>query len=88
MAKRSTHRTIVWDLGRMAEQLHAVLLVVPQHGGMVQEALLCDSLSIPTELDITKAVVCNSNDANQKQIECREKPGEVCKQKNLLQVTL
>ena len=74
VTRRSTHRAIVWDLGRMAEQLHAILLVVPQHGGVVQEALLCDSLSIPTKLDITKAVVCNSNadntDANQKQLEC------------------
>ena len=65
----------------MAEQLHAVLLVVPQHGGMVQEALLCDSLSISTKLDITKAVVCNGNaDHNVvNQIEFT-----FCKQKSLL----
>lgn len=42
----------------MTKQAHALLLKIPEHGGVVQEALLSDGLSVPAKLDITKTVIC------------------------------
>ena len=42
----------------MLEQLHSPVLVVPQEGGVMQEALLGDGLCITAKLDIAKAVIC------------------------------
>lgn len=59
--KCMTYCTIVWDLGWVAEQAHASWLIVPQHGGVVQKALLGDGLSISAKFDITKAIICNGS---------------------------
>lgn len=54
----NTHCSVIRNLGRMLEQLHSLVLVVPQEGSVMQEALLGDGLRIATKLDITKAVIC------------------------------
>ena len=54
----STHCSVIRNLGRMPEQLHSLVLVVPQERGVMQEALLGDGLCIATKLDIPKAVIC------------------------------
>ena len=42
----------------MFQQLHALALVVPQQGCVMQKALPGDSLGITAKLDIPETVVC------------------------------
>ena len=52
------YRSIVRDLSRMLKKPHALGLVVPQKGCVMQKPLLGDGLRIAPELDIPKTVVC------------------------------
>lgn len=52
------YRSIVRDLSRMLQKAHALALVVPQKGCVMQKSLLGDGLRIAPELQIPKTIVC------------------------------
>lgn len=52
----------------MLQQLHALCLVVPEQGCVVQKALLGDGLSVAAELDMSKTIVCRHTHGNDLEI--------------------